>query len=273
MSTIKNSTRKVNRIPSGETPNSISPKKTKSKSPSPNKNKTRKTMNDAISILANMDYRENPEIFDLLNTNKQYKSQINQINKLQLKIQKYQTEISEFGDLMNVNDDNMDELREKLYDDDSSSSQKTKIRKEMESLKLLKEDYLKQIDLREARIEETEFLVKIWQSTKINDNEKKKLEKEYIKEYRNFDKRFKTIQNKIDNLRNQTFEKTYPNIERTVFNEDNHEWLFDTDEKQKLFDDFNNKRNLQMYKLSEEQKKLNDEFYRGYKIEIEKKIN
>jgi hypothetical protein len=249
MSTIKNSprknsTRKTNRIPSGETPDSISPKK--SKTPSPNKNKTRKAMNDAITILANMDYRENPEIFDLLNTNKQYKSQINRINELQLKIQEYQTEISEFGELMDKNDEKMDELREKLYDDEDEStpSQKSKIAKEMKSIKSLKEDYSKNIDLREARIEETEFLIKIWQSTKINDNEKKQLEKEYIKEYRKFDKNFKAVQNKIDNLRNQTSKKTNPIIKRDTYNE-----------------------------LSEQQRKLNDDFYRGYNTEIQNIIN
>jgi hypothetical protein len=249
MSTIKNSTRnkttrKANRIPSGETPDSISPKK--SKTPSPNKNKTRKAMNDAITILANMDYRENPEIFDLLNTNKQYKNQINRINELQLKIQEYQTEISEFGELMDKNDEKMDELREKLYDDEDEStpSQKSKIAKEMKSIKSLKEDYSKNIDLREARIEETEFLIKIWQSTKINDNEKKQLEKEYIKEYRKFDKNFKAVQNKIDNLRNQTSKKTNPIIKRDTYNE-----------------------------LSEQQRKLNDDFYRGYNTEIQNIIN
>ena len=143
----------------------------------------------------------------------------------------------------------------------------------MESLQNKKKYYLKEIDLREARIEETEFLIKIWQSTKKNENEKKQLEKEYTKEYRKFDKSFKAVQNKIDNLRNQTFEKKYPNIERTVFDEDSHQWIFDTSEKQKIFEEFNNKRNLQIQKLSDEQIKLNDGFYRGYNSEIEKKIN
>ena len=158
----KNSTRKVNRIPSGETPNSISPKNSrKSKTPSPNKKTTRKTMNDAMTILANMDYRENPEILNLLKTNKQYKSQINQINELQLKIQEYQNEITKFEELMDENDKNIDELREKLYDNEAGSSPSQK--KTLESLQNKKKYYLKEIDLREARIEETEFLIKIWQ--------------------------------------------------------------------------------------------------------------
>jgi GTP-binding protein EngB required for normal cell division len=142
----------------------------------------------------------------------------------------------------------------------------------MESLQNEKKYYLKEIDLREARIEETEFLIKIWQSTKINENEKKQLEKEYIKEYRKFDKSFKAVQNKIDNLRNQSFEKKHPTIERTVFDEDIHQWIFDTSEKQKIFEEFNNKHNLQMHKLLDEQRKLNDDFYRGYNSEIEKKF-
>lgn len=264
----KKYTRKVNRIPSSETPNSIFP--IKPKTPSPNKNTTRKTLDKAMTILANMDYRENPEVFNLLNTNKQYKGQINRINELQLKIQNYQTEISNFEELMDENDENIDEIREKLYDnqDGSSPSQKKTMEQKMESLQNEKNNYSKQIDLREARIEETEFLIKIWQSTKINDNKKKQLEKEYIKEYRKFDNKFKAVQNKIDNLRKKTFEQKYPKIERTVFDEENHEWIFDTTKKQKIFEDFHNKRNLQMYNLSDEQQKLNDDFYRVYNSKI-----
>lgn len=265
--TRKQYTRKINRIPSGGTSKTISPIKTESLSPG-----TRK-MRDVVSVLSNMDYRENPETLNLLNTNKQYKSQINHINLLQLKIQTYEDEISKFEELNDENDKNIDILHEKMYYHNTSYPQRGKMKTEIESLEKRKNKYSKEIDLREARIEETEFLTKIWQSIKINDNEKKRLEKEYTKEYRKFDNKFKSIQNEIDNSEKQTFEKTYPNIERNIFDEDRHEWIFDTDKKQKLFDDFNKNRILQSMKLSEEHKKLNDNFYRGYNKKIENIIN
>ena len=66
---MSTSNKKVNRIPSGETPNS-STKSKKSKSTKSSNNKTKKTMNDVIPILSKMNYSENPEFFNLLNTNK-----------------------------------------------------------------------------------------------------------------------------------------------------------------------------------------------------------
>ena len=178
MSTIKNSTRKVNRIPSGETPNSISPKKTKSKSktPSPNKKTARKTMNDAISILANMDYRENPEILNLLKTNKQYNNEINRINELQFQIQKNQDKINKYKKRIDNNDNIIVELQEEGNTNNNLSfSEGQKMIKELKYLKEDNKSLLNKIDLLEADIEKTEFLIKIWQSTKIDDNKKKQL--------------------------------------------------------------------------------------------------
>jgi len=288
MSSKKQYTRKINRIPSGETPNSISPKKTKSKTPSPNKNKSRKSMNAAMSILANMDYRENPEVFNLLNTNKQYKSQINRINELQLKIQKYQSKINELEKLINENDDDIDMIKGKLYGRyndnnriDNESYLDSASKKELdESLKMdlkkfeeKQKKYSKELDLYDGRMEESEFLLKIWKSTKITNDKKEELEKEYIEEYRKFNKNYKIIQNKIDNLQKQTFEKTYPNIKRNVFDVANHQWVFDSRKKQKLFEDFSKNYDSQYRKLSREQKNLDEDFYTNYTVKIKNMIN
>jgi chromosome segregation ATPase len=240
MSTIKNSTRKVNRIPSGETPNSISPKKTKSKTPSPNRKTTRKAMNNAISILANMDYRENPEILNLLKTNKQYNNEINRINELQLQIQKNQDKIKKYKQRIDNNNNYIDELQEEGNTNNNLSfSEGQRMVKEIKYLKEDNKSLLKKIDLLEADIEKTEFLIKIWQSTKVDDNKKKQLEKEYTKKYKIFDTASRNIQYKINKLKSSSEEYSDATIE----------------------------------KLLNDQRILNDDFYRGYNIEIENIIN
>ena len=240
MSTIKNSTRKVNRIPSGETPNSISPKKTKSKTPSPNKKTTRKAMNDAITILSNMDYRENPEILNLLKTNNQYKSQINRINELQLQNQQNQQQINEYSKTIDENNEYIDQLQEEGNTNyNLSVSKSKKMTNEIKKMNNYNTELFKRIDLLEADIEKNDFLIKIWQSTKIDDAKKKQLEKEYTKKYKIFDKASRTVQNKIKELRTS-----------------NKEYL--ESEINDLIDIRNN---------------LSNDFYRGYNVEIEKIIN
>lgn len=240
MSTIKNSTRKVNRIPSGETPDSISPKKTKSKTPSPNKKTTRKAMNDAINILANMDYRENPEILNLLKTNKQYKSQINRINELQLQNQQNQQQINEYSKTIDENNEYIDQLQEEGNTNyNLSVSKSKKMINDIKKMNNYNAELFERIDLLEADIEKNDFLIKIWQSTKIDDAKKKQLEKEYTKKYKIFDKAARSIMNKIKELRSL----------KQGFTEEKYRQLMNN------------------------HKKLTDDFERGYNIEIEKIIN
>lgn len=271
---MSTSNKKVNRIPSGETPNS-STKSTKSKSTKSSNNKTKKTMTDVIPILSKMNYSENPEFFNLLNTNKQYKKEINRINELELKTKENRKKIEKLSDLSNDNDILYADYIEALYESDNYliESESKRLRNLMNNLHLENQQLLTNIDNLEAEIEETDFLIKIWQSTKINENKKKQLEKEYSKKYKDFNNKFKAIQNKIDNLSSQIFEKKYPNIQRTVFDEENHQWVFDTDEKQRLFDEYNDRRNLEISRLLEKEYRLNDDFYRVYNNKIEKIIN
>jgi hypothetical protein len=258
---MSTSNKKVNRKPSGETPNSSTKStKSKSKSTKSSNNKTKKTMNDVIPILSKMNYSENPEFFNLLNTNKQYKKEINRINELKLKTKKNRKKIEELSDLINDNDTLYGDYIELLYDNDNYliESKSEELRNLMNNLELEKKQLETDIDNLEAEIEKTDFLIKIWQSTKINENKKKQLEKEYSKKYKEFNNKFKAIQDKINKLYGETFEKKYPNIDITVFDEEN----------QRLFDEYNDRRNLKISRLSEQENRLNDEFYRVYnKIE------
>uniref|UniRef100_A0A6C0DBE0 Uncharacterized protein n=1 Tax=viral metagenome TaxID=1070528 RepID=A0A6C0DBE0_9ZZZZ len=268
---MSTSNKKIIRTPSDKTLNSsIKSSKSKSKSIKSSNNKTKKTMNDLIPILSEMNYNENPEFFNLLNTNKQYKKEINRINELELKIKKNEKKIEELSNLINDNDILYGDYIELLYDNDNYliESESKRLRNLMNNLELEKKQLETNIDNLEAEIEEIDLLIKIWQSNKINENKKKQLEKEYSKKYKEFNNKIKAIQNKINKLYGQTFERKYPNIQRTVFDEENNQWVFDTDEKQRLFDQYNDKRNSEISRLSEQENRLNDEFYRVYnKIE------
>jgi hypothetical protein len=264
---MSTSNKKVNRKPSGETPNS-STKSTKSKS---SNNKTKKTMNDVIPILSKMNYSENPEFFNLLNTNKQYKKEINRINELKLKRKRKRKKIEELSDLINENYVLYGDYIEDLYDSDNYLFESEKLRNLMINLELENKQLETDIINLKAEIEETDFLIKIWQSTKINENKKKKLEKEYSKKYKEFYNKFKDIQNNIDKLNSEIFKNKYPNIERTVFHEENHQSVFDTEEKQRLFDEYNDRLNLEISRL-EEENRLNDDLYSDYNEQIEQII-
>lgn len=273
---MSTSNKKVNRIPSGETPNSSTKSKKSRKSTKSTKssnNKTKKTMNDVISILSKMNYSENPEFLNLLNTNKQYKKEINRINELELKTKKNREKIEELSDLINDNDNLYGDYIEDLYDSDNYliESESERLRNLMNNLELENKQLETDIINLKAEIEETDFLIKIWQSTKINENKKKQLEKEYSKKYKEFYNKFKTIQNNIDKLNSEIFKNKYPNIERTVFHEENHQSVLDTEEKQRLFDEYNDRLNLEISRL-EEENRLNDHLYSVYNKKIEKKI-
>jgi len=271
---MSTSNKKVNRKPSGETPNSSTKStKSKSKSTKSSNNKTKKTMNDVIPILSKMNYSENPEFFNLLNTNKQYKKEINRINELELKTKKNRKKIEELSDLINDNNTLYGDYIEDLYDSDNYliESDSEKLRNLMNNLELEHKQLETDIINLKAEIEETDFLIKIWQSTKIDGNEKKQLEKKYSKKYKKFYNKFKDIQNNIDKLNSEIFKNKYPNIERTVFHEENHQSVFDTEEKQRLFDEYNDRLNLEISRL-EEENRLNDDLYSDYNEQIEKKI-
>jgi chromosome segregation ATPase len=200
------SIKKVNIKPSVD----ISPNKTISKTPSPKKNKTRK----AITILENRQ------------------------ELLQSKIQENEKKINEYTKTIENNNNKINELQEREKENiNLSVSEKDNIRKEKRKKNMHNAELFKRIDLLEAHIEKTEFLVKIWQSTKIkNDIRKKQLENEYTKKYNKFDKAVRSINNKIEELKQGDDESEYK-------------------------------------KLKDEFTKITDDFERGYKIEIEKMIN
>jgi uncharacterized coiled-coil protein SlyX len=259
MSTIKkNSTRKLK---------SKSRSKSKSKSPSPNK--TKKTLEQTIPILSSM-MSNYDEFHNLLLTNKQYKKQINRISELELRIKKNEIKIKKLNESINENNIQYNKLFEMLYDNDNlNEMENNNLNKLMKDINDDNNTILLNIDRLEAENEELEFLIKIWKSTKINDEEKTKLEKEYNEKYKLFNKEYRNISDKIKKLKN--FEDMYPNIERE-FNEETESWNY-SEENQQKYDNYNEKQDIERKKLMNAQRKLNDDFYRGYNMKIINMIN
>ena len=121
------------------------------------------------------------------------------------------------------------------------------LRKNIDKIKYDNKKINLKINDLEAENEENEFIIEIWKSTKINDEEKEELEEEYHIEFVRFETNARIIEDEIKILQN---------------NYDIYEYYNDIDK-------FHLKKNM----LLDEQKEINDLFYRGYKDKVLKIIN
>jgi len=227
MSSKKKTTLKVNRIPSGETPDSISPKKTSSP-----KNKTTKNKKRTSPI------KKRTSPIDV----------VSKINNLEHKIKTNESLIEDLYRKVDENNENIVFFTNEFY---SYNGVKNKhsiaLRKNIDKIKYDNKKINLKINDLEAENEENEFIIEIWKSTKINDKEKEELEEEYHIEFVRFETNARIIEDEIKILQN---------------NYDIYEYYNDIDK-------FHLKKNM----LLDEQKEINDLFYRGYKDKVLKIIN
>jgi hypothetical protein len=227
MSSKKKTTLKVNRIPSGETPDSISPKKTSSP-----KNKTTKNKKRTSPI------KKRTSPIDV----------VSKINNLEHKIKTNESLIEDLYRKVDENNENIVFFTNEFY---SYNGVKNKhsiaLRKNIDKIKYDNKKINLKINDLEAENEENEFIIEIWKSTKINDEEKEELEEEYHIEFVRFETNARIIEDEITILQN---------------NYDIYKYYNDIDK-------FHLKKNM----LLDEQKEINDLFYRGYKDKVLKIIN
>ena len=234
MSSKKKTTLKVNRIPSGETPDSISPKKTSSP-----KNKTTKNKKRTSPIKKRTSpIKKRTSPIDV----------VSKINNLEHKIKTNESLIEDLYRKVDENNENIVFFTNEFY---SYNGVKNKhsiaLRKNIDKIKYDNKKINLKINDLEAENEENEFIIEIWKSTKINDEEKEELEEEYHIEFVRFETNARIIEDEIKILQN---------------NYDIYEYYNDIDK-------FHLKKNM----LLDEQKEINDIFYRGYQDKVLKIIN
>ena len=227
MSSKKKNTLKVNRIPSGETPDSISPKKTSSP-----KNKTTKNKKRTSPI------KKRTSPIDV----------VSKINNLEHKIKTNESLIEELYRKVDENNENIVFFTNEF---DKYNGVKNKdsiaLRKKIDKIKYDNKKLNLEINDLQAENEENEFIIEIWKSTKINDEEKEELEEEYHIEFVRFEKNARIIENELKKLQNNYYIYEY------------------YDE----IDTFHLKKNM----LLDEEEKINDLFYRDYQDKVLKIIN